>query len=545
MRAGVVALALWGLVMAGCSSEESKKSEDVKDLASGDTTPGNDVANPEIVAQETLSGDTALPPDTEPEDLNVEPEKDPGIRMRELGWVAGDMHLHTTHSDGDDSVAIVVALAEYLEDPTFLAAHPEYVGNPLDFIAITDHRTDTHISDPDFKSDKLVLIPAEEFGGPGHANVFGLQQHIPHDPDGDGSTAEDYRNGADEAHNQGGVFSPNHPFNPDILFAWDLRNHDAMEIVNAAWALMGPSLTPEKLAEWETAKGTTASIMFKKAVQYQGMGGNQQALKLYEAQLTLGQHVALVSGSDRHVLFPVGFPTTWIKAESNDVAGVMAGLKKRHTFVGRTPASAVLETTMKVGDATFEMGDKVPLGGAGTEVVIELRIGKAKGGKVMIIRGGHVETDEALLDAELGTVAFESGIESNDATLNTTLSFSPGEWFYPLVLEAVVPEGLPAEQAGEIKDLAKAASGFTEEDVSPLIEALWKYMDPQVTLTPAKCDPATWKPLHLQCMPVDNNGLATFFFPEWINRALNVQMENEAPTDWTLGAIGSAVMFVP
>ncbi len=536
----------WSLafcMVLACGACSSDKDTDPKDTAADlgqdvnqqpldtvDTAPEGDVGNADLDSPDEV--DVVLPP-----------AEDPGVRMRKAGWMAGDLHLHTTYSDGDDSVAIVVALAEYLEDPVFLAAHPEYVGNPLDFISITDHRTVDHHADPDMKSDKLVIIPGEEYGGSGHAGVWGLTEHIPHDPDNDGLSHADYQHGADEAHKQGALFSINHPFIPDILFAWDVRNHDAMEICNAAWALMGPALTAEKLAEWEVAKGTTASPTMKKATQYLGMGGNQQSMKLYEAQLTLGIHVALVGGSDRHVFFPVGFPTTWVKGESDDVNGVLEGIRKRHTFVGRTPASAVLETTVTVDDKSYEMGDKVPLSGPDQQVVISLRVGRADGGKVKIIRGGRVYSDAALQDAELGVVAFEANVDSADFTVETTLTFSPDEWFYVLVLETVVAPNLPAEQIDEIPGMAKAASGFSEEDVTPLAEALWKYIDPQVALSPAKCDPAKWESLDLQCMPADTNGLSSFFFPDWIQRALNVVMENGEPTDWTLGAVGSAVVF--
>ncbi len=573
MRVGLATVCLALVVIgSGCSSEDSKGQPDVAQDVSPDqklddaSTP-DEQEPPDLgagdVGQELLDLGTDGPADAtdlaEVGDLfeevadvaDVEPEvvvlppDEVGIRVRQEGWMAGDLHMHTQHSDGDDPVAIVVALAEYLDDPTFIAFNPEYKDNPLGFISITDHRTVAQIHDPDFKSDKVVLIPGEEFGGPGHANIFGLSEHIPHDPDGDGPSHADYQNGATQAHNQGALFSINHPFIPDILFPWDVRNNDAMEICNAAWALMGPSLTPEKLAEWEAAKKTYASPMMKKATQYQGMGGNQQSLKLYEAQLTLGIHAALLGGSDRHVLFPVGFPTTWIKSTSPDLEGVMQGMKSRHTFVGRTPVSTTLEVSIEYNGIEYEMGDKIPLPEGEQSVEVKVRVGRSDGGYLKLIQGHRVATEEELEAAELGVVVFETPVEGVDFTAETTLTVKVGDWFYPLVYETVIPKGLPQELADKVPALATAASGFTEEDVEPLITALWDYIDPKVTLTPKKCDPSKWEKLKLQCMPPDTNGIATFFFPDWISRALNVVMVDGQPTEWTLGAVGSAVMFEP
>ena len=40
------------------------------------------------------------------------PPPDPALRLRAAGWMAGDLHTHTVHSDADDPVSVAVALAE-------------------------------------------------------------------------------------------------------------------------------------------------------------------------------------------------------------------------------------------------------------------------------------------------------------------------------------------------------------------------------------------------------------------------------------------------
>lgn len=509
--------------------------EDAEDPGPGDV-PSDDVEPSDVAKDpglEDATGDTI-------EEL-PEPEPDPALPMRAAGWMTGDLHLHTVHSDGEDPVRVVIALAEYLSSETFLAAHPEYRGNPIDFIALTDHRTVAQNSDPEFVSDSVILIPGEEFGGPGHANIFGVTEFVPHDPDRDGADAADYQAGPGLAHDQGALFSINHPTLTGIPFPWDVRNHDAMEIWNAGWGLHSTPYGETLLAKWEAANGP-ASPLFHKVLQYQGGSAASQALRLYEAQLARGIHVAVVAGSDRHVVFPVGFPTTWVHAASRDLAGVLDGIRARHTFVSRTPVSATVELEVAVGDEVYAMGDVIPVPSDGVSAKVTVRVRRAEGARVRLVRGAHVATDEALADAPLGQVAFETMADSRDFQAVTTLELGPGDWFYPVVHEPLVPRGLDAELVAAIPSMAAAMGEFSEENYAPLITALIDYIDTEVLMFPEDCDPATWNPNHLQCLPADDFAMATYFIPDWINRVINILAEDGQMTDWTMGAVGSAVM---
>jgi len=59
----------------------------------------------------------------DPEEITEDPVES-GLRLRQEGWLRGDLHMHTMWSDGDDGAATTIAIAEYLEDPVFLDAHP-------------------------------------------------------------------------------------------------------------------------------------------------------------------------------------------------------------------------------------------------------------------------------------------------------------------------------------------------------------------------------------------------------------------------------------
>ena len=122
------------------------------------------------------------------------------------GWLVGDLHAHTSYSsDGFDAVASQIAMASALEDPAFLEAHPAYQGHGLDFLAFTDHSSVEAAFDPDFVSDRLVLIPGAEWNfSIAEANLHGLEQSIAVDLEGDGFDADDLRAAVETVHCLGG-----------------------------------------------------------------------------------------------------------------------------------------------------------------------------------------------------------------------------------------------------------------------------------------------------------------------------------------------------
>ncbi|MBN2798777.1 MAG: CehA/McbA family metallohydrolase [Deltaproteobacteria bacterium] len=473
-----------------------------------------------------------------------DPTADPtagDLTRREDGWLRGDLHMHSTWSDGWDDVATVVAIAESLEDPTFVAAHPEYEGRGLDFMALTDHRTFDAWSDPAYTSDRLILLGGEEWGSSSHAGAWGITALVEHDPDGDGLDAGDIARSIAETHAQGGAFSPNHPFSPGIPFPWDVRGHDAIEVWNAGWSLMSQDVTQETLVTWEASHGP-ASPMYRRAVQERGGGSAYQSLKWYEAQLSRGIHVALVGGSDRHALLPVGSPTTWVQADQPDIAGVIAGIKARHTFVARSPVGPQLAVEVDYLERSYAMGDAIPLGDS-AQATVRVRVARAQGARVLLIAGGAVSSDEALVDAPLGAVLVEEQLTGDRGTIEATVALTPGAWFYPLVLEPLFEEGATAQQREELRALAQTVADVGDESFLDLASALLPYVDTDVLWDGSQCDPDAWEPDQLQCMTADADGLATFWAPDAYNRVLNAWTEDGQVTDWCVGAVGSAVRF--
>jgi hypothetical protein len=459
------------------------------------------------------------------------------------GWLRGDLHMHSEHSDGWDTVATVIDIAEYLEHPTFLAHHPEYQGSGLDFIAMTDHRTVAQNSDPDFVSDRLVLIPSEEYGSSGHANTPGVSAFLDHDPEDDGVSVEDYQAGIEAAHAQGALFSPNHPFAPGIMFGWDVHGFDTIEVWNSGWLLASPPTTADDLANWEQNKNTTAPAAYHRAVQAAGLGADGQTLTWYEALLSRGGHVGLVGGGDRHAITLVGFPTTYVQTASADVQGLLDGMRDRHSYVTRTPASAQLLGTVTVGDEEYQWGDAVPIPAAGALVTVQLRIARAEGGLARLVSGPAVADDEALLTAPLGSVLVEESIDSQDHTLEYSFDAVPGDWIYPLVLEPLFAPGITEEQQQIVLETAQAAAE-SGDDAMDIATAVVHLIDTELLASPDDCDPEDWQPDMLQCSLADMEGLTSFFVPDMLDRAMNAWIEDGELTEHCMGAVASAVLFV-
>ncbi len=270
----------------------------------------------------------------EPVTADLQPRGDAGIQKpgRAAGhraggrWVQGDLHCHTVHSDGLNSV----------ED---LARNAIDIG--LDFLAVTDHNTNTHHEDIDRLARlPITLIPGEEVTTYwGHANMWGLREWI------DFRCADDQSIEAVRRYvlQKGGLISVNHPkcIGPPWLFrGWD--GYPSMEVWQAPW----------RFYNWES-------------------------LERWDALLRRGQRVVAVGGSDTHSIPPaeprhphgLGNPTTWVYVtDGGSEESVLDGIRKGHVFISDAPNAArlILEADAD-GDGRFAtmMGDTVESSGDG------------------------------------------------------------------------------------------------------------------------------------------------------------------------------------
>jgi hypothetical protein len=153
-------------------------------------------------------------------------------------WYRGDLHMHTAHSDG----SCRSQSGRDVPCPLFLTVQAA-ASRSLDFIAITDHNTDSQYEQlrevqPFF--DHLLLIPGREMTTfHGHFNVFGVTQFMDWRVSDGGL---DLNTVLRDARAKGGIASVNHAEAPEgeecMGCRWmpsggtDMSLFSAVEVIN-------------------------------------------------------------------------------------------------------------------------------------------------------------------------------------------------------------------------------------------------------------------------------------------------------------------------
>lgn len=201
-------------------------------------------------------------------------------------WWPGDLHAHTEHSDGEQSVLEVAHLA---------------ASRGLAFLAVTDHNTVSHHAHlpAAARSSGVTLLPGEEVTTDrGHANAIGTPDWVDFR-----APVETWWTAAEAG---GGVLTVNHPLAGDC--AWRLAEPPAGALVEA-WHGLAAFLTDHAL-DWT---------------------GERDGIP--------------IGGSDYHRSSdPVrpGQPTTWLEAHEPTPAGFVEALRARRVAVSREPTGPVL-----------------------------------------------------------------------------------------------------------------------------------------------------------------------------------------------------------
>lgn len=209
-------------------------------------------------------------------------------------WLAGDLHMHSLHSDGIYSVSEVMT-------------HCKEAG--LDFMCLTDHNA---MSGHDELSSYagLITIPGVELTSYlGHANVWNIKEPLKKVLINNDKDLHDvYTSLPTDS-----ILSINHPFFKD---PWQMSfNHPFthVEIWNGFWD-----------------------------------DGNAICLKWWQAQLCKGRRLIAVGGSDAHGKHPdkwFGLPTTRVKTRALTSKAILAGLNNGHVCICLSPESPYIHLT--------------------------------------------------------------------------------------------------------------------------------------------------------------------------------------------------------
>jgi hypothetical protein len=197
-------------------------------------------------------------------------------------WLAGDLHMHTVHSDGAMTVPELACFA---------------IARGLDFIAVTDHNTVSHHAELPAAARRygITLIPGQEVTtAHGHAGILGTTGWI------------DFRRTPDDwleaAEHGGGLMSVNHPIAGPVSWMHQMRRRPPLvEVWHWSWLDLSWT-TP--LAWWQA--WDPAAIP--------------------------------VGGSDWHrhgADAPPGTPTTWVESDAAEPEAILDALR-----AGRVAVSA-------------------------------------------------------------------------------------------------------------------------------------------------------------------------------------------------------------
>lgn len=240
------------------------------------------------------------------------------------GWYRGDLHTHTTHSDGQSSVPELIQVAR---------------DRGLDFLALTDHNTVSGLREIAYCSqpDLLVVGGLELTTFWGHALCLGAHEWIDwRVRPGEGGMARI----AAEAYGRGQVLVIAHP-----------RSIGDPDCTGCRW--LYPEMMPGTARVIEVWNGP-----------WNGDSGNEEALALWYDWLNQGVRMVATAGTDIHGGQAGGGPLGYsvVYADSLSEAGLLRALRAGHLYLSSGPR---LEFAARAVDGREAMmGDHVAAGPA-------------------------------------------------------------------------------------------------------------------------------------------------------------------------------------
>ncbi|MGB9681635.1 MAG: CehA/McbA family metallohydrolase [bacterium] len=227
------------------------------------------------------------------------------------GWVKGDFHSHSKHSDGSLSIEELVKNA---------------IDRGLDFIFLTDHNKISGWETA--RNEKFPLLPGIEFTTFwGHFTAFNTTRYIEWDKINPQKGIVEV---SKEVHSQGGLFCVAHPFTIGdpvctgcrCIMDIDWRYVDALEV----WA------------------GTFSQRRHE----------NTECLKLWRNLLNSGYRIVGLGSTDIHSLGDIhpDVPITYVLVEELTLSNLLDSIKRGRVYVTRGP-----EVGFSIGNA--QIGDTI------------------------------------------------------------------------------------------------------------------------------------------------------------------------------------------
>lgn len=214
-------------------------------------------------------------------------------------WYKGNLHTHTTHSDGDST-------------PDEVARW--YKENRYQFLILSDHNYLTEVTGLNgilAAPERFLLIPGEEVTAgfnehPVHVNGYNLSRLV--DPARGASLVETIQRNVDAIRDAGGLPSVNHP-----NFRWAFGSRELLQIRDC------------RLFEVYNGHPT---------VYNRGGGGGESLDEMWDVLLSVGRRIYGIAVDDAHAfkqfrkdLSNPGRGWVTVRASSLATAGIMAALQ--------------------------------------------------------------------------------------------------------------------------------------------------------------------------------------------------------------------------
>ncbi|XHS78733.1 CehA/McbA family metallohydrolase [Burkholderiaceae bacterium UC74_6] len=325
-------------------------------------------------------------------------------------WYRGDLHMHTSHSDGSCASQ---SGKRQVPCPLYFTAAAA-ASRKLDFIVLSEHNTTSQqqaIRELQPYFDQLLMIPGIELTSfTGHANFVGSSLPL------------DFRVGSAEVPDwnallkqlpAAGFFSINHPVRP------------SGEICMGCGWTATPAIDMDRVNGMEVVNGVDADTPYS-------------GLPAWQSELDRGHRITAVGGSDDHNATNalttkeyghIGMPTTVVHAQNLSQRAILAGLRAGHVFIDVQGAASgqqrLLEFTVRAGDAQAMMGDalRAPKDGA---LTLRIRVVSLAGGTARILVDGKPLQDALSIAGKDESQTLSWGADGHRHTLRVEVRDAAG-----------------------------------------------------------------------------------------------------------------------
>jgi hypothetical protein len=252
-----------------------------------------------------------------------------------MKWIACELHSHTFHSDGRQTL-------------TELAAGAKALG--FDCIALTDHNTMTGLIGKEAVEQEIgiAIIPGMEWTTfHGHMVTIGAEDFV----DWRRVGIHDIDFGIERVHSHGGIAGIAHPFR----MGGPLCTGCFWEFVIEDW---------NKLDYIEVWSETFNSIK----------NDNARAFQLWTDKLNEGYRIAATSGRDWHVQAPLNVPVsvTYLRLEQGNAPVTEKAIRALAAGRASVTIGPLLTMNAVLEGVVYEIGDAVPQSSIKKDCTIEV-----------------------------------------------------------------------------------------------------------------------------------------------------------------------------